>query len=90
MGEVASRAISEGTRAERNVEHDVHIAHLSSLPSKATSLGASSPSAAIVKKALERKGGIRSVCIPDEMAMQAAINFAGTSIRGRFDACSIY
>ncbi|KAL1947611.1 hypothetical protein VTO73DRAFT_13335 [Trametes versicolor] len=76
VGEIASRAISEGTRAEKNPEHGVNVAHLSSLPSKATSLGASSPSAAVVKKMLERKGGVRSVCIPDEMAMQAALNFA--------------
>ena len=59
------------------VEHDVTLAHLSTLTSKATSLGASSPSAAVVKKALERKGGVKSVCIPDELAMQAAIRFAG-------------
>ncbi|EIW60594.1 tryptophan synthase beta subunit-like PLP-dependent enzyme [Trametes versicolor FP-101664 SS1] len=76
VGEAASRAISEGTKAEKNVEHGVSVAHLSSLPSKATSLGASSPSGAVVKKMLERKGGVRSVCIPDEMAMQAALNFA--------------
>ncbi|KAI0831064.1 tryptophan synthase beta subunit-like PLP-dependent enzyme [Trametes gibbosa] len=64
------------TRAEHDAEHSVDVAHLSRLTSKATSLGASSPSAAIVKKALERKGGVKSICIPDEMAMQAALNFA--------------
>ncbi|KAI0362690.1 tryptophan synthase beta subunit-like PLP-dependent enzyme [Trametes cingulata] len=75
-GEVASREVPAGTRAERVAEHDVTIAHLSSLTSRATSLGASSPSAAVVKKALQRKGGVKSVCVPDEMAMQAALNFA--------------
>ncbi|KAI0371720.1 tryptophan synthase beta subunit-like PLP-dependent enzyme [Pilatotrama ljubarskyi] len=76
VGNVNTRQVPEGTRAERCAEHNVTVAHLSSLTSRATSLGASSPSAAIVKKALERKGGVRSVCISDEMAMQAALNFA--------------
>ncbi|KAI0362688.1 tryptophan synthase beta subunit-like PLP-dependent enzyme [Trametes cingulata] len=76
VGDVTSRQVPEGTRAERCAEHGVTVAHLASLTSRATSLGASSPSAAIVKKALERKGGVRSICISDEMAMQAALNFA--------------
>ncbi|CDO70689.1 hypothetical protein BN946_scf184798.g4 [Trametes cinnabarina] len=75
-GEVSSRSVPEGTRPERCEEYKVTIAHLATLRSKATSLGASSPSAAAVRKALERKGGVRSVCISDEMAMQAALNFA--------------
>ncbi|KAI0637207.1 tryptophan synthase beta subunit-like PLP-dependent enzyme [Trametes polyzona] len=76
VGDVASRPVPEGTRPERSAEHNVTVAHLSTLTSKATSLGASSPSAAVVRKALDRKGGVRSVCIPDEMAMQATLNFA--------------
>ncbi|CDO70686.1 hypothetical protein BN946_scf184798.g1 [Trametes cinnabarina] len=76
-GDVASRPVPEGTTARLCSEHDVAVAHLSALTSKATSLGASSPSPAVVKKALERKGGVKSVCVPDEMAMQAALNFAG-------------
>ncbi|KAI0646838.1 tryptophan synthase beta subunit-like PLP-dependent enzyme [Trametes meyenii] len=75
-GDVTSRQVPEGTRAERCDKHDVTVAHLSTLKSKATSLGASSASVAVVKKALDRKGGVRSVCIPDEMAMQAALRFA--------------
>ncbi|KAH9901158.1 tryptophan synthase beta subunit-like PLP-dependent enzyme [Cubamyces lactineus] len=76
VGDVASRPTPEGTTAEYNREHGVTVAHLAALTSKATSLGASSPSAAVVKMALEREGDIRSVCITDEMAMQAALNFA--------------
>ena len=76
-GDVASRPVPEGTRPEHCTEHDVTVAHLATLKSKATSLGASSPSAAVVRKALDRKGGVRSICIPDEMAMQAVLNFAG-------------
>ncbi|KAH9901160.1 tryptophan synthase beta subunit-like PLP-dependent enzyme [Cubamyces lactineus] len=76
VGSVASRTVPEGTRPEHCSEHNVTVAHLATLKSKATSLGASSPSAAVVRKALDRKGGVRSVCIPDEMAMQAVLNFA--------------
>ncbi|KAJ8455336.1 hypothetical protein ONZ51_g12504 [Trametes cubensis] len=75
-GDVASRPVPEGTRPEHCTEHNVTVAHLATLKSKATSLGASSPSAAVVRKALNRKGGVRSICIPDEMAMQAVLNFA--------------
>jgi hypothetical protein len=31
--------------------------------------------------ALERKGGIRCVSIPDELAMQSAVSFAGAYTR---------
>ncbi|KAI8998849.1 tryptophan synthase beta subunit-like PLP-dependent enzyme [Trametes punicea] len=75
-GGAASKPVPEGIRPERCDEHNVTVAHLATLKSKATSLGASSPAAAIVRKALDREGGIKSVCIPDELAMQAAINFA--------------
>lgn len=77
VGDVSSRPVPEGTTIELIAEHDVAIAHLASLTSKATSLGASSPAAGIVKKALEREGGVKSICITDEMAMQATLNFAG-------------
>ncbi|KAI0807249.1 tryptophan synthase beta subunit-like PLP-dependent enzyme [Fomes fomentarius] len=66
----------EGTRVEFCEEHNVTIAHLEKLTSRATSLGASSPSAGVVRLALERSGGIKSVCIPDELAMQASLHFA--------------
>ncbi|TBU32290.1 tryptophan synthase beta subunit-like PLP-dependent enzyme [Dichomitus squalens] len=75
-GDVSSRLTPEGTRAEYCREHNVTLAHLANLTSRASSLNASSPSATIVKKALERRGGIKSVCLPDEMAMQAALYFA--------------
>ena len=77
VGDVASRAIPNGTTAEHNTQHGVTVAHLASLTSKATSLGASSPSAAVVKMALEREGGTACVTISDEMAMESALSFAG-------------
>lgn len=67
---------SANVRVEHDATHDVNIAHLATLKSKATSLGASSAAPGVVRMALDRKGGIKSVCVPDEFAMQAAIQFA--------------
>ncbi|KAJ3990010.1 tryptophan synthase beta subunit-like PLP-dependent enzyme [Lentinula detonsa] len=53
------------------------LAHFNSFHSKASgSLGASQPATGTVRMALERKGGIRCVTIPDELCMQSAIAFA--------------
>ncbi|KAA1471236.1 tryptophan synthase beta subunit-like PLP-dependent enzyme [Dentipellis sp. KUC8613] len=57
-------------------EHNVQIAHVHNLTSKATSLGATEPSAEVVRMALDRKGGVRCVSIPDELCMQVAELFA--------------
>lgn len=55
----------------------VIVAHVKNLTSHATSLGASSPAPTVVKMAIERKGGVKCVSVPDEMAMYAADSFAG-------------
>ena len=81
VGDVESRPPPEGTAAQYCSEHEVTIAHISKLTSRATSLGASSPSGAIVKMALQKTGGVKSVCVPDEMAMQATALFAGECSR---------
>ncbi|EKM55717.1 uncharacterized protein PHACADRAFT_144419 [Phanerochaete carnosa HHB-10118-sp] len=65
-----------GTEALHDAAHDVRYARLATLTSKATSLGASWPSPGVVKMALERAGGVRSVCVSDEMAMEVAVRFA--------------
>ncbi|EGO03866.1 hypothetical protein SERLA73DRAFT_175550 [Serpula lacrymans var. lacrymans S7.3] len=57
-------------------EHDVTITHLRELTSRASSLAATSPSAGVVKLAIERPGGVKCVCVPDEMSMWAARTFA--------------
>ncbi|KZT67299.1 hypothetical protein DAEQUDRAFT_758284 [Daedalea quercina L-15889] len=44
--------------------------------SRATSHGASSLIAGSVRMAFNRKGGIKSVCVDDEMAMQAGLLFS--------------
>jgi L-serine/L-threonine ammonia-lyase len=59
---------------------NVYLARVNKPSSRATSLGASSPSAGVVKMALEREGGIKCVCVPDELAMQTANSFAGAPL----------
>jgi L-serine/L-threonine ammonia-lyase len=59
--------------------YNVSLARVKKLKSRASSLGASSPAPAVVKMALEREGGIKCVCVPDELTMQTNISFAGAS-----------
>jgi hypothetical protein len=67
------------TRRDEPVENrTVRVAHLASLSSRATSLGASSPSPSTVSMAVHRKGAVRSVTVSDERAMEAALRFTGT------------
>lgn len=63
-----------------NPKAGVKLARLSSLPSRATSLGSTSPSGGVVRLALNRAGNIRCVNVPDEMAMQAVCKFAGDCV----------
>ncbi|KAJ6546455.1 tryptophan synthase beta subunit-like PLP-dependent enzyme [Mycena vulgaris] len=70
-------ALPEGVTVVHDAEHDVQLAHFSSFSSKASgSLGASQPAAGVVKKALERAGGVICVSVPDELSMQAACSFS--------------
>lgn len=60
--------------------YGVALARLSKLTSRASdSLGAAMASAGCVKMALERKGGIKCVCVSDEQTMHAAVSFAGVT-----------
>ncbi len=61
--------------------HGVRVAHVAELRSKATSLGASEPSAGVVRAALDRAGGVKCVTVPDEVTMQLAGAFAGEKSR---------
>lgn len=65
------------TEISLDEHHNVKLAHLEHITSRASSLGASSPAPAVVSLALERAGGIRCVGIPDGLAMQTAVRFAG-------------
>ncbi|PCH37911.1 tryptophan synthase beta subunit-like PLP-dependent enzyme [Wolfiporia cocos MD-104 SS10] len=68
----------EGVSVVHDTRYDVDVAHLSSLTSRAACLAASSPAAGVVANALKWKGGIKSVCVPDELAMVAALDLAET------------
>ncbi|RPD65899.1 tryptophan synthase beta subunit-like PLP-dependent enzyme [Lentinus tigrinus ALCF2SS1-7] len=74
-GNVESRKVPEGTTAEYDKEHNVTVAHIAKLTSRATSLGATSASAGAVKMALQRTGGVKSVCVSDELTMQTCLSF---------------
>ncbi|KAI0303397.1 tryptophan synthase beta subunit-like PLP-dependent enzyme [Multifurca ochricompacta] len=65
-----------GVTIQMNDTHGVRIAHVTELRSKATSLGASEPSAGVVRAALDRSGDMKCVTVPDEMAMHVAGAFA--------------
>jgi L-serine/L-threonine ammonia-lyase len=67
----------DGVEAMHDATHDCRYAKLSKLTSRASSLGASWPSPGVVKHALQRLGGVKCVCVSDEMAMQTALRFAG-------------
>ncbi|KAJ7489931.1 tryptophan synthase beta subunit-like PLP-dependent enzyme [Mycena galericulata] len=69
--------LPEGVTVVHDEAHDVQLAHFNSFWSKASgSLGASSPAAGVVKKALQRAGRVTCVSVPDELSMQAACSFA--------------
>ncbi|KAI3601239.1 serine dehydratase [Moniliophthora roreri] len=56
---------------------NVDMVHFHEFSSKASgSLGASQPSAHVLKMALERQGDVRCVSVQDELSMRAAIRFA--------------
>jgi len=71
------KSLPTGIHPVYNEDHKVYLAHLESFSSKASgSLGASEPSAAVVKMALERQGGVKTVSVPDELSMGSLVSFA--------------
>lgn len=71
-------SVKRSTRRDEAIEdRTVRVAHVASLSSRATSLGASSPSPSAVQMAVHRKGGVRCLTVSDERAMEAALRFAG-------------
>lgn len=62
----------------RDEKHDLYLAHFDKFSSRASgSLGASEPSAAVLRMALDRPGGVYSYSVPDEMSMGSLVKFAG-------------
>jgi L-serine/L-threonine ammonia-lyase len=71
------KVLPPGVNLVYNEEHSVHLAHFTFFSSKAAgSLGASEPTAGVVKMALERVGGVKTTSLPDELSMQALASFA--------------
>lgn len=64
-----------------NDEQKVCLAHFNGFSSKASgSLGASEPSAGVVRMSLERTGGVKTVSVPDELSMDTLARFASESL----------
>lgn len=62
----------------------IPLARFTKFSSKASgSLGASVPSAGVVKMASERSGAVIPVSVPDEVSMHAAVSFASKYLKLR-------
>lgn len=71
------KVLPPGANLVYNEENKVHLAHFTGFSSKASgSLGASEPAPKVVNMALERKGGVKTVSVPDELSMQTLAFFA--------------
>lgn len=76
-GHVGEKKLPRGVDVIHNEENDLYLAHFNSFSSKASSsLGASQPSVGVMKMALERTGGIKSISVPDELSMSTLALFA--------------
>ncbi|KAI0797773.1 tryptophan synthase beta subunit-like PLP-dependent enzyme [Abortiporus biennis] len=67
--------LSDNIEIIEDEKFNIKLAHLKKLNSRASSLGASSPSSGVVKLALDR-GRVTYACAPDEFAMQVSALFA--------------
>lgn len=84
---IEDRSNSDNIEVLEDAEHNVKIARLAKITSRAASLGASSPAPGVVRMALERAGGVKSVCVPDEFSMYAGLQFSGEKPRGYHFYC---
>ncbi|KIM27858.1 hypothetical protein M408DRAFT_31486, partial [Serendipita vermifera MAFF 305830] len=75
--EIAASLLPEGATTSLVKAEPISIVHLAAITSRATSLGASTPSIGAVAIALKRKGSVHCVTISDERAMSASLQFAG-------------
>ncbi|KAG8908006.1 hypothetical protein FRB99_001173 [Tulasnella sp. 403] len=65
---------NESTVVDDNA-HQVKVAHLSQLTSKAYCLGATSPSAGVLRLAVDRQGPVTCVCTTDITSMRTLVDF---------------
>jgi L-serine/L-threonine ammonia-lyase len=79
--ESASHTLPAGVTSTVSSEHGVAIATFSAITTLATSLAATSSAGSVIKMAVDRRenggGGLTCVTVPDELSMQAALEFAG-------------
>ncbi|KAF8911945.1 tryptophan synthase beta subunit-like PLP-dependent enzyme [Gymnopilus junonius] len=72
-----SKTLDPGKTLVYNEVHSVYLSRFSSFTSKASgSLGASEPSAGVVRMAMDRKGEVKTISVPDELSMEALALFA--------------
>lgn len=74
-----AQAMGNEAVVKADAVNGVTVAHLSKLTSRATCLGATSPSAGVVELAKARAGGVRTVCVSDEESMQAGLDYLSES-----------
>jgi L-serine/L-threonine ammonia-lyase len=73
-----AKDLPPGVELVHDVENNFDMAHFNRFSSRASgSLGASQPSAGVLKMALERLGGVRSYSVPDELSMEGLVKFVG-------------
>lgn len=72
-----AKALPPGVELVCDEEYNVNLAHFNEFSSRASgSLGASRPSAAVLRMALDRPGGVYSYSVPDELSMESLVKFA--------------
>jgi L-serine/L-threonine ammonia-lyase len=73
-----TKKLPPGVSLVRHEGHDLNLAHFNEFSSRASgSLGASEPSATVLRMALDRPGGVYSYSVPDELSMGSLVRFAG-------------
>lgn len=77
LSTVKSPPLPDGMTMRYDETNGVHVVHLPAITSVASSLGASSPAPGAVKMALQRRGSVHCVLVPDALSMQTALSFAG-------------
>lgn len=88
LSTVKSPPLPDGARTCYDEINEVHVVQIPAITSVASSLGASIPAPGAVKMALQRKGGVQCVLVPDALSMKTALSFAG--LGGILDSWSFH
>ncbi|TFK26410.1 tryptophan synthase beta subunit-like PLP-dependent enzyme [Coprinopsis marcescibilis] len=72
-----TKVLPPGVDLVHDSQNDVYMAHFSKFDSMASgSLGASQPAEVILKRALDWRGGVKSISVPDAISMESLVQFA--------------